>query len=356
MKTYSPNIVDLSKELVNTILKNEIYRTNSTFLQGMGERKKVLFFLLDGLGSYQLESNEGVLLENRISDIYTTFPSTTNVVLSSFCTASMPREHGVLSYFMFDQDFGGIFNALVWNKANENMVKAENYLEIKTIWEILKENNVSPSVYQPKDLSTSILSKNIYRGAKTTTYENIENLFDTLIDNKETLSSFTFVYYPPIDLSGHVYGSSSNEYTQEIRTFETHFKKYLRELSKDFIIILTADHGMVDVEKENRIKVDSSNELIKIFGDNRSVFINGEIELAQKLFDSIPGEFIRTGEVDSLLGEGNKHPEYELRSPQHCFLPDEKFAVVPSHLNDSLTGYHGGITEKEMRIPLIIFD
>ena len=77
MKTYSPNIVDLSKELVNTILKNEIYSTNSTFLQGMGERKKVLFFLLDGLGSYQLESNEGFLLENRVSDIYTTFPSTT---------------------------------------------------------------------------------------------------------------------------------------------------------------------------------------------------------------------------------------------------------------------------------------
>ena len=102
--------------------------------------------------------------------------------------------------------------------------------------------------------------------------------------------------------------------------------------------------------------VTNCRNLIKIFGDNRSVFINGEIELAQKLFDSIPGEFIRTGEVDSLLGEGNKHPEYELRSPQHCFLPDEKFAVVPSHLNDSLTGYHGGITEKEMRIPLIIFD
>ena len=111
MKTYSPNIVDLSKELVNTILKNEIYSTNSTFLQGMGERKKVLFFLLDGLGSYQLESNEGVLLENRVSDIYTTFPSTTNVVLSSFCTASMPREHGVLSYFMFDQEFGSAFTS-----------------------------------------------------------------------------------------------------------------------------------------------------------------------------------------------------------------------------------------------------
>ena len=51
--------------------------------KGKIERKKVLFFLLDGLGSYQLESNEGFLLENRVSDIYTTFPSTTNVVLWS---------------------------------------------------------------------------------------------------------------------------------------------------------------------------------------------------------------------------------------------------------------------------------
>mgnify|MGYP003325459479 CR=1 FL=1 len=99
MKMYPPNIVDLSKELVNTILKEEIYKNNSNLLQGMSEGKKVLFFLLDGLGSHQLESNEGLLLENRVLDLNTTFPSTTNVVLTSFCTASMPREHGVLSYF-----------------------------------------------------------------------------------------------------------------------------------------------------------------------------------------------------------------------------------------------------------------
>ena len=146
MKTYPPNIVDLSKELVNTILKEEIYKNNPTLLQGMSEGKKVLFFLLDGLGSHQLESNEGVLLNNRVLDLNTTFPSTTNVVLTSFCTASMPREHGVLSYFMFDQDFGGIFNALVWNKAEENILKAENYLNKKTIWETLEEYKVSPSV------------------------------------------------------------------------------------------------------------------------------------------------------------------------------------------------------------------
>ena len=350
-----PNIVDLSKQLVNTILKENIYENKTAVLDGIGDNKKILFFLLDGLGSYQLENIGGILLKNRTTNINTTFPSTTNVVLTSFCTSSMPREHGVLSYFMFDNDFGGVFNALVWNKIEENRAKAENYLHTKTIWETLQSFNLNSTVFQPKDLSTSTLSKNIYRGANIMTYESIEQLFKILETNQEKLSKFTFIYYPPIDLAGHVYGSNSLEYCEEVKLFEKNFESSLLKL-KGFTIILTSDHGMIDIEKSNRIKVDSSSELIKFFGDNRSVFINGDIALADDLLRNVPGRFIEQDAIHSLLGVGVRHSEYELRSPQHCFLPDENIAVVPSHLNDSLTGYHGGTTEKEMRVPLIIFD
>ena len=350
-----PNIVDLSKQLVNKILKENIYQNKTNLLDGIGEDKKILFFLLDGLGSHQLENSGGILLKNRTTNIQTTFPSTTNVVLTSFCTSSMPREHGVLSYFMFDTDFGGVFNALVWNKIDENRAKAENYLDTKTIWETLQKFNLNSTIFQPKNLSDSTLSKNIYRGAKIISYESIEQLFKILETSQDSLSKFTFVYYPPIDLAGHVYGSNSLEYCEEVKIFEKNFENSLGKM-KDFTVILTADHGMVDIEKSNRIKVDSSNKLIKFFGDNRSVFINGDIAVADELFRNIPGKFLEQNAIHSLLGVGARHSEYELRSPQHCFLPDENIAVVPSHLNDSLIGYHGGITEKEMMVPLIIFD
>jgi len=350
-----PNIVDLSRELINKLLKENLYKTKTSLLGNLQNDKKILFFLLDGLGSYQLEKNNGLLLKNKVNDISTTFPSTTNVVLTSFCTASMPREHGILSYFMFDDDFGGIFNALVWNKIDINRSKAENYLQKKTIWESLRGSGLETTVLQPKDLSMSTLSKNIYRGADIMTYGTIEELFKKVIKNRDTLTELTFVYYPPIDLSGHVYGSKSKEYFDEISFFENEFENYLQEL-KDFTIILTADHGMVDIEMSNRINVDSSNELVRFFGDNRSVFINGDIEIAEDLLKHIPGKFIEQEAINSLLGNEEKHSEYELRSPQHCFLPDEDFAVIPSHLNDSLTGYHGGLTKKEIEIPLIIFD
>ena len=350
-----PNIVDLSRELVNKLLKENVHETKTSLLDNIQNDKKILFFLLDGLGSYQLEKNKGLLSKNKVTDIITTFPSTTNVVLTSFCTAAMPREHGILSYFMFDNDFGGIFNALVWNKVDENKSKAENYLQKKTIWESFRSSGLETTVLQPKNLTMSTLSKNIYRGANIMTYETIEELFNKIIRNQNNLTELTFVYYPQIDLSGHVYGSGSQEYSEEIRNFEKEFQNYLQEL-KDFTIILTSDHGMVDIEMDKRVKVDSSNELVKFFGDNRSVFINGDINIAEDLLKHIPGEFIEQEVINSLLGIEEKHPEYELRSPQHCFLPDENFAVVPSHLNDTLTGYHGGVTKKEIEIPLIIFN
>ncbi len=349
-----PNIVDLSKELVNKVLSKKIYDVGETLTEGIESKRRIIFFLLDGLGNHQLGQNKGILFNNRKKEIRTTFPSTTNVVLSSFCTASMPREHGILSYFMYDNDFGGIFNALVWNKIDENRKKGENYLTTKTIWEIFNDHKLFSTVLQPKDLSMTTLSKNIYRGANVITYDSCKDLFIQLNERKNTLSKFTFVYYPPIDLAGHIYGSNSEEYSEEIKLFEENFQKFLPN-SKEFAKILTSDHGIVDIKQEKRIRVDSSNTLVRFFGDNRAVFINGDIDEAKKLLEMIPGEFIDQNKLNSLLGYGPKHPEYELRVPQHCFLPNQDFAVVPSHLNDTLIGYHGGQSEQETLVPLIIY-
>ena len=99
-----PNIVDLSKELVNKVLSKKIYDVEGTLTEGIEGKKRIIFFLLDGLGNHQLSQNKVILFNNIKKEIRTTFPSTTNVVLSSFCTASMPREHGILRYFMYDKE------------------------------------------------------------------------------------------------------------------------------------------------------------------------------------------------------------------------------------------------------------
>ena len=68
MNNYLPysetNIVDLSKELVNKVLSKKIYDVEGTLTEGIEGKKRIIFFLLDGLGNHQLSQNKGILFNN----------------------------------------------------------------------------------------------------------------------------------------------------------------------------------------------------------------------------------------------------------------------------------------------------
>ena len=99
-----PNLIDLSKEIFKAVVRDkvEIDTRFELLSQDLYEADTINFILADGLGYKNLSSTDSSLNKNVTQSINTTFPSSTNVALSSISFMKNPIEHGLIGYYMYD--------------------------------------------------------------------------------------------------------------------------------------------------------------------------------------------------------------------------------------------------------------
>ena len=348
------NLLDLSKKIFNIVLNTDEFQEehevnlNSQILRA----ETINFVLADGLGSENLKMSRSDFLKNSISfSVNSTFPSSTNVALSTINYVSKPVDTSILGYYLFDKNEHGLINALNWNQENKSILKDGDIKDNKTIWTLLKSRGITSNNLQPKDLIHSALSEYIYKDSHQIAYKDTDELNEIISDSSVLDNRFNFIYYPNIDISAHVFGVGSKEWHKEIEIFEKFIKNLNNSHSRKMYTLITADHGLTNISEENRVYLDYSDD-IKVFGDQRSVYINGDSHEVKKVFEDVPGRFLTSEEITKLLG----NPETDLSKrlyPDYCFLLDEGYIVFPKHLRASLVGYHGGTTPEEMSVPVI---
>lgn len=348
------NLLDLSKKIFNIVLNTDEFQEehevnlNSQILRA----ETINFVLADGLGSENLKMSRSDFLKNSNSfSVNSTFPSSTNVALSTINYVSKPVDTSILGYYLFDKNEHGLINALNWNQENKSILKDGDIKDNKTIWTLLKSRGITSNSLQPKDLIHSALSEYIYKDSHQIAYKDTDELNEIISDSSVLDNRFNFIYYPNIDISAHVFGVGSREWHKEIEVFEKFIKNLNNSHSRKMYTLITADHGLTNISEENRVYLDYSDD-IKVFGDQRSVYINGDSHEVKKVFEDVPGRFLTSEEITKLLG----NPETDLSKrlyPDYCFLLDEGYIVFPKHLRASLVGYHGGTTPEEMSVPVI---
>ena len=348
----SPNITDLIKIIVNKVCSEEIFKTDEKIHLKKYESsmKKINFILVDGLGSKNIENLDNILTQNQTDEIVSTFPSSTSVALGSVNFGSDPIVNGLIGYYHFDKSENRLINTLNWRGSEDYLENKNFYSSQKTIWNTLNEKNIDFNIIQPKDLMNTSLSKHLYRGANQVGYESLDELHQiftlpNIIDNQ-----FNFLYYPVIDVAAHVYGTNSKEWLIEVEKFS----EFLTQITKSQTgryTCLTADHGVINIEEENKHKI-KYDDSVKIYGDQRAVYINGDIKKVKSIFKNIPGYFLKKEEIESLIGLPNNEERNNF-FPQHVFMLDDGHIIFPNHLSANLRGYHGGLSPKEVAIPLI---
>lgn len=189
----------------------------------------------------------------------------------------------------------------------------------------------------------------------------------TVAASKSADRTFTYCYISEIDALGHVYGPESEPWIFQLMLVDRLVEQLAAALGPDVRLLVTADHGMVDVLDENKIDFDNtpilSKDVLALAGEPRCRHIHTREGAAQDVADRWRAElgdrmWIGTrseGIVAGLFGPA-VHSEYHGRIGDVIAIASGDVAVVRRSVESGLSGLrgqHGALTPDELLVPLL---
>ncbi len=316
------------------------------------EAQSYVFVLFDGLGDVQLEHpNAKALLASRVGALDTSFSTQTTVNTSTLATGLPPSQHGLIAYQLrLDTS---VLNTIYWylddGKACD--VDPATFLPAPNLSERLAHAGLRVVATEPEAFLGSPLDRMLYRGS--TVVGVADAGVDAALDAVRTPGTLALVYVPHVDAAGHTAGQSSDLYADAVRHVSEIWSEIIARLPRGVAAVGTADHGHVDIADDHRIDLPQHDDLI-LYGDNRIVYVSGPPSAGADLARSLPATWVPVSQLEGIWGPEPYHPRFAERLPDGLLIADDGYALVPHGTVDTMVGHHGGVTEAELRIPLLV--
>lgn len=338
--------------------------------------------LVDGLGAELLRrhGDDAPFLASLLdahSPLTSGFPSTTAVNLASIGTGETPGRHGFVGFTMAVPDYGyeRSMNVLRWALHGRpeqdllDIVVPEKLQPSATALERAAAAGVAVSCAGPVQLAHTGLTRAVFRGA---TYRNAFSIGDLVGETLDGLTAgprtFVYAYHGDLDMTGHVRGVASPAWRMQLGYVDRLAADVASGLPPDSVLVVTGDHGMVDVPDQRRLDAAEHPELkqgVRFWGGEpraRHVYTRpgAEVEVIAAWRETVgPESWLLTR--DEAIAAGWFGPEV----PDHIrprigdvvFAADGAVAVTEREvfpLEARLVGHHGSLTADEQLVPFAI--
>ena len=225
---------------------------------------RVCVVVVDGLGSSLLRKRGGhaPFLRQHLDSARTigsACPSTTAASLGSLGTGLPPGMHGLVGYDVLDPEQDKVVNMLGGWDPNVDPHRWQPY---PSVFEQVSTQVPVVSVSLPK-FADSAMTRAALRGssyvAAGTLQARVRSAHEQLAASKRAL---VYLYLNEMDKAGHRHGSASAEWGNQLEDVDAAMKSLTARVPSDTLLLLTADHGMVDVDKAHRYDFSTQPELI----------------------------------------------------------------------------------------------
>lgn len=314
-----------------------------------------VLFLLDGLGSKQLGHVDAApFAAARVADLDAPFPTTTTVALATIATGLPASRHGLLGYQLYLPEADGVVYTIKWKRPWGEAVDLDHeaFLPAPNLWERLAAAGVEPITVQPGNYAGSPLSQVLFRGCRFEPAYTIDEMILATEQLAAVPNRFILVYLPHVDIAAHVYGQESDEYADALDFVAEVWTRLEQRLADHALLLGTSDHGHVDYPESAASRIDGHYEAdYTFYGDSRVTFVRGD---GAALARELPARWLPLDVVADWWGPGPRHPQFAARAPDGVLIADEGHIVLHRHSDKRMIGRHGGLSDAERVIPLLV--
>ena len=334
--------------------------------------ENVVLLIVDGLGDSFLRRHGagGELARRRRSAITSVFPSTTASAITTSYTGRTPLEHGLTGWFTLFGEAGCVAAPLPFRSRGDNAsLRQRGFFPEKafpgrTVFEELPIRSV---VVTHKDIVDTDYNVRHCAGAERRAYQTLGEMVAGIVAAVKSSGGrkLIYSYWPEYDAISHRHGHESPEALARLAALDEAFGALLARLSgTDTAVIATADHGFIDAEDCLEPPEEVSSLLRFPFcGERRVAYchVHSPEEFMKRAKDWIQdrGEVRRSKELvtQGWFGPGTPHPRLAERIGDVAIVMRGRHTVKdwtpgePRHLH---IGNHGGTSEDEMLVPLIL--
>ncbi|HIF73251.1 MAG TPA: hypothetical protein EYQ61_11965 [Dehalococcoidia bacterium] len=348
------------------------------FRQLIGEPEHLVFVIADGFGMNFVDtlpedsfSRTNLVLENRVA-----FPSSTGPNLFSFGRAEWPGQYGAIGWYVHLGELNARATLFPWVRTKDDVSLTDLGLTGEVVWPGVPESlgYKRDSVnYIPSLFSDSVATGTLHGRETVVGYEDLGEVIDRVVERVRTASQPTYshIFWPRVDNVSHEVGTRHQDTLREVAFVDAELGRFAQLLPKNAGLVVTADHGHLDMPEQRKFVVEPDDPLTALLvdapsGDERTLMFH----VVEGQNEKFATEFMRRFGEHFLLLTADDVVTAELLGPDLVrdftlarlgtfkaiarYDAGMKFRRGAEGTGLTLNAQHGGLTPAEMLVPVIV--
>lgn len=346
--------------------------------QRLGHFRTTVLMVIDGLGyNYLLGKGAGGLLYDHLEcPITSVFPPTTAAAIPAFLTGNPPQQHGLTGWFTYLKEFSAIVAVLPFVARGSKQSLATDRWDPRGLTNqlpLFERIDTLCHTVMPIDIAYSTFNRAFSSGATIHPYQTLRQMFDTVgrLIAADRHVQYIHAYWPGFDRLAHAYGVTSAQVHHHFELVDAEFARFKRNIAgADTIVIITADHGFIDSDPDQIVRLENHSVLsetlmMPLSGEPRLAYCYVHNDKREQFEAYVKSELSCRVDVhrsedliaDHYFGLGTCHPGLADRVGHYVLVAKDRATIrdrVEGEGPIRDIGVHGGVSAGEMYVPLIV--